>query len=172
MLVKLSRDSAKNASLSPASQLTIPPHMMCDCSSSCWPNWVSPQIIVYQRAVQANNVELISRVIWQSVTPLLELFRGDKGRHSGVWLAPHVWPATMLDHLGGFSGERNFYFNAELQPQTESAPLMNCQIGIKNIFILRDKSLEGEKIIFSRGPTFFWQWWGDIPHQHKGGWDF
>lgn len=102
-------------------------------------------IIVYHRAVQANNVELISRVIWQSVTPLLELFRRDKGRHSGVWLAPHVWPATRLDHLGSFSGERNFYFNAELQPQTESAPLMNCQIGIRNIFILRDKSLEGKK---------------------------
>lgn len=145
MLVKLSGDSAKNASLSPAFQLTNPPHMMCDRSSSCWPNWVCiSTIIVYHRAVQANNVELISKVIWQSVTPLLELFRRDKGWHSGVWLAPHVWPATRLDHLGSFSGERHFYFNAELQPQSESAPLMNCQTYIRNIFILRDKSLEGK----------------------------
>lgn len=78
----------------------------------------------------------------------------DTDRHSGGWLAPYVWPATRLDHLGSFSEEWNFYFNADLEPQTESVPLINCQTYIGNIFILGDKSLGG-KILFSYGLICF-----------------
>lgn len=45
-------------------------------------------IIVYREIFQANNVELISRVIWQCAAPLLELFSRDKGRHTGGLACP------------------------------------------------------------------------------------
>lgn len=92
--------------------------MMCDPSSPCWPNWVCISTIIFLSwscSSQWCRTDIQSHLAL-CITPLLEHFRMDRDRHSGGWLAPYVWPATMLDHLGSFSVEWNFYFNTELEP--------------------------------------------------------
>lgn len=137
--------------------------MMCDHSSTI------PTIIVCPGAVQANKVELISRVIWHCVSHL-----------SGNTLE-WIWSGTVGVGLplmfGLLPGWIIILWRMEL--------LFQCWVRTSNWKCSTNELSNlyweyfhtGRQIIrgknnFRLWPNLFWQWWGDISHQHKRGWNF
>lgn len=174
--MKLSWENVhKNAleSYLPPHQLTNPPHVMCKRSLSFW------VCIVCREIFQTDNVELTSRVIWQCVTPLLEVFSRDKAGVGWGWGVGCVGLPLMFGLPPGWiilahSLESGTFTSILSQNLSLNVLHWWTVKHIRAIFIFRDKSLVcvwGGGNNFLSWPNLFWQRRGDIPHQRKAGWN-